>query len=120
MAEPPPPDPVRICGDGFACLAPDCSCPTRPPGPARVCKCDGNCKCAKDSFRFSLYAFNMGNESSQDLRRERLPREKLGEAVEWAVAAGCDYINIQRLPGRPFHPGLVHHVCGDPACPGGC
>lgn len=88
--------------------------------PVRVCKCGGNCKCAKDSFSFSFYAFNMGNESVEDLRRERLPEEKLGEAALWAVARGCDYINIQRRPGKPFRPEIVHHVCSDPGCPGGC
>lgn len=62
----------------------------------------------------------MEDEASAALRRERLPQEKLGEAVLWAVGHGCDYINIQRLPGVPFDPLIVHHVCADPDCPGGC
>lgn len=68
---------------------------------------------------YSLFAF--ANHSDEDIRRERIPEWRIGEAATWAAAKGVDHIHFQRDVGRPSSTRIVtHHLCRDPECPGGC
>lgn len=67
---------------------------------------------------YRLFAFH--NDQPEDYRREGIPLELLGKAVRWAVGKGCDTILVQLGDGEPFNPNVVHHVCADAGCPGGC
>lgn len=56
-----------------------------------------------------------------EIRRGRLPLGLVPDAVEWALAKGFETVLVELdRDAKPFHPGVVHHVCHDPDCPGGC
>lgn len=79
-----------------------------------------NCKCRDVSFVVFAFRDNSPDDGSQDLRRNNLPEERLPAALAWALGHGMDVIHISRIEEPPFRPSIVHHLCSDPACPGGC
>lgn len=69
---------------------------------------------------YTAYGFFGGDASNADMYRARLPVEKLPEVMRWAVFHRFDGLLIQRTDDEPFNPQIVHHVCSDIRCPGGC
>lgn len=71
---------------------------------------------------FNLYAYAKADDDGEnDARRHRIPDWNLERALRWALAKGFDtvLIEVAAEPARGF-PGVIHHVCRDPSCPGGC
>ncbi len=69
---------------------------------------------------FNLFAFKSAVDDN-DVRRDRLPIGRLTDAIRWATAKGCDTVLLQVVDATPScDSACTHHVCRDPACPGGC
>lgn len=81
------------------------------------CSCLRNGR-SREAGSYSLFAYR--KDSDENVRRDRLPKTLVGDAVDWALAKGCNTVLVERHDGKPFHPSIVQHVCSDPACPGGC
>ena len=71
---------------------------------------------------FNVFAYSKADGGYEgDLRRDNIPEWNLAKALEWAVGKGCDTILVElaKEPARG-RPQVTHHLCADPACPGGC
>ena len=70
---------------------------------------------------YNLFAFNKADGSHGDIRRRDVPEWNLHRVVEWALSKQVDTLLIE-VADKPASgtPGVVHHLCRDPGCPGGC
>lgn len=68
---------------------------------------------------YGFYAFRKDGEG-RELRRKDLPEFRLTDATRWALEAGCDTILIEITGTVDAKPGVTHHLCDEPRCPGGC
>lgn len=70
---------------------------------------------------WSVLAFRKEHDVGDDERRRGVPEWRLPQAVAWAVSRGFDTVLVE-LSGEPPSSTrhVTHHVCRDPACPGGC
>lgn len=71
---------------------------------------------------FDVFAYRKDDETlTGDERRQRIPHWNIEKAVRWALERGFDTILIERNPHPATEtPGVIHHLCRDPGCPGGC
>ena len=116
--------------DMFACTGctPEgCACDSSRRSGSRARSCSSSPSgSTREAGSWRLYGYRRDTDTadgaSADLRRERLPRAALLKAVGWALDRGCDTVLLERGSDseRPFPAGVVHHVCADSGCPGGC
>ena len=70
---------------------------------------------------YDVFAWRRDDEDgTHDLHRRGLPAERLTDALTWALGKGCDGVLVELSDTPAFQPSVAHHVCDDPACPGGC
>jgi len=65
---------------------------------------------------FDVFAFKKTDEDGVFARRTKIPAWMLPAIAEWATGEGYDTILLEQTTDL----AVVHHVCDDPACPGGC
>lgn len=69
---------------------------------------------------FNVFAYRLHDRAS-DTRRDNVPAWNLHRLEAWVLRNEFDVLLIEKsdvpAAGRPL---VTHHLCNDPACPGGC
>jgi len=69
---------------------------------------------------YSVFGYRRDDEDSTDDVRRQVPEWNLVRAIKWALDRGCDSILVELTGTVRGIPGITHHLCNDPKCPGGC
>jgi hypothetical protein len=70
---------------------------------------------------FNVFGFYHDDpDGNHDERRNRIPQERLHHVADWFAFHRFDAVLIERSDQPAFSPSVIHHICADSHCPGGC